>query len=234
QITGLKITETIAAEAAPSITPAESAVRSDIEETDAIIIEEAEGHLETIAEFLRPEDEKSKDYNTLIRSIHTLRGSSSMAQIEQIFEASSKVEHLFKTLLQDEIASTSKETALLIQYAEFVSDYLHLLRQGNTEKLDTVYATFERVWNDYGFAVTESNSIQTQGLVSKLVELDIDLLLDAEFEFDKRAQVDYPEYIQALSQQAGELLAHTDSRAAKGIHEFTADLKSAYDALLKK
>ena len=67
-----------------------------------------------------------------------------------------------------------------------------------------------------------------------MVELDIDLLLDAEFEFDKRAQVDYPEYIQALSQQAAELLAHTDSRAAKGIHEFTADLKSAYDALLKK
>jgi chemotaxis protein histidine kinase CheA/ActR/RegA family two-component response regulator len=157
-----------------------------------------------------------------------------MAQIEQIFEASSKVEHLFKTLLQDEIASTSKETALLIQYAEFVSDYLHLLRQGNTAKLDAVYATFERVWHDYGFAVTETNSIQTQGLVSKLVELDIDLLLDAEFEFDKRAQVDYPEYIQALSQQAAELLAHTESRAAQGIHEFTADLKSAYDALLEK
>src|SRR5690606_35009462 len=146
----------------------------------------------------------------------------------------SKVEHLFKTLLQDEIVSTSKETALLIQYAEFVSDYLHLLRQGNTAKLDAVYATFERVWHDYGFAVTETNSIQTQGLVSKLVELDIDLLLDAEFEFDKRAQVDYPEYIQALSQQAAELLAHTESRAAQGIHEFTADLKSAYDALLEK
>ena len=70
--------------------------------------------------------------------------------------------------------------------------------------------------------------------MSKLVELDIDLLLDAEFEFDKRAQVDYPEYIQALSQQAAELLAHTESRAAQGIHEFTADLKSAYDALLEK
>ena len=200
----------------------------------AIFIEEAEEHLETIATFLRTEDEKSQDYNALIRAIHTLRGSSSMAQIDQIFEASSKVEHLFKTLLQDEIVSTSKETALLIQYAEFVSDYLHLLRQGNTAKLDAVYATFERVWNNYGFAVIETNSIQTQGLVSKLVELDIDLLLDAEFEFDKRAQVDYPEYIQALSQQAAELLAHTESRAAQGIHEFTADLKLAYDALLEK
>lgn len=234
QMTGLELADNEPSEAELTVAPVEVPVRSDIEETVAIFIEEAEEHLETIATFLRTEDEKSQDYNALIRAIHTLRGSSSMAQIDQIFEASSKVEHLFKTLLQDEIVSTSKETALLIQYAEFVSDYLHLLRQGNTAKLDAVYATFERVWNDYGFAVTEINSIQTQGLVSKLVELDIDLLLDAEFEFDKRAQVDYPEYIQALSQQAAELLAHTESRAAQGIHEFTADLKSAYDALLEK
>ncbi|MCO8096496.1 Hpt domain-containing protein [Acinetobacter lwoffii] len=234
QMTGLELADNEPSEAELTVTPVEAPVRSDIEETVAIFIEEAEEHLETIATFLRTEDEKSQDYNALIRAIHTLRGSSSMAQIDQIFEASSKVEHLFKTLLQDEIVSTSKETALLIQYAEFVSDYLHLLRQGNTAKLDAVYATFERVWHDYGFAVTETNSIQTQGLVSKLVELDIDLLLDAEFEFDKRAQIDYPEYIQALSQQAAELLAHTESRAAQGIHEFTADLKSAYDALLEK
>ncbi|MDT0198186.1 MULTISPECIES: Hpt domain-containing protein [unclassified Acinetobacter] len=234
QMTGLELADNEPSEVELTIAPVEVPVRSDIEETVAIFIEEAEEHLETIATFLRTEDEKSQDYNALIRAIHTLRGSSSMAQIDQIFEASSKVEHLFKTLLQDEIVSTSKETALLIQYAEFVSDYLHLLRQGNTAKLDAVYATFERVWNDYGFAVTETNSIQTQGLVSKLVELDIDLLLDAEFEFDKRAQVDYPEYIQALSQQAAELLAHTESRAAQGIHEFTADLKLAYDALLEK
>lgn len=234
QMTCLELADNEPSEAELTIAPVEVPVRSDIEETVAIFIEEAEEHLETIATFLRTEDEKSQDYNALIRAIHTLRGSSSMAQIDQIFEASSKVEHLFKTLLQDEIVSTSKETALLIQYAEFVSDYLHLLRQGNTAKLDAVYATFERVWNNYGFAVIETNSIQTQGLVSKLVELDIDLLLDAEFEFDKRAQVDYPEYIQALSQQAAELLAHTESRAAQGIHEFTADLKSAYDALLEK
>ena len=234
QMTGLELADNEPSEVELTVAPVELPVRSDIEETVAIFIEEAEEHLETIATFLRTEDEKSQDYNALIRAIHTLRGSSSMAQIDQIFEASSKVEHLFKTLLQDEIVSTSKETALLIQYAEFVSDYLHLLRQGNTAKLDAVYATFERVWHDYGFAVTETNSIQTQGLVSKLVELDIDLLLDAEFEFDKRAQVDYPEYIQAISQQAAELLAHTESRAAQGIHEFTADLKLAYDALLEK
>src|SRR5690606_15586597 len=140
QTTGLEIADHDLSESAAIIetAPVEVAVRTDIEETVAIFIEEAEEHLETIATFLRTEDEKSQDYNALIRAIHTLRGSSSMAQIEQIFEASSKVEQLFKTLLQDEIVSTSKETALLIQYAEFISDYVHLLGQGDTEKLDAV------------------------------------------------------------------------------------------------
>ena len=244
QITGLELgdsadeQDTVAAIEANTAdlvenTASADTARSDVEETVAIFIEEAEEHLETIGNFLRSENEKVQDYNALIRAIHTLRGSSSMAQIDEIFEASSKVEHLFKTLLQDEIVSTSKETAVLIQYAEFVSDYLHLLRQGDHSKLAAVYATFERVWNDYGFTATEAEAV-TQGLVTKLVELNIDLLLDAEFEFDKRAQFDYPEYIQALSEQAAELLAHTENRAALGIHEFTVDLKSAYDALLEK
>src|SRR5690606_16386127 len=95
----------------------EDAARSDVEETVAIFIEEAEEHLETIAKFLRSENEKVQDYHALICVIPALRGSPSMAQIEEIVEASSKVESLFKTLLQDESASTSKETAVLIQGA---------------------------------------------------------------------------------------------------------------------
>ncbi|KGT48358.1 Hpt domain-containing protein [Acinetobacter sp. ANC 7454] len=209
--------------------------RSDLEETVAIFIEEAEEHLATIYDFLKHENIAKQDYNSLIRALHTLRGSSSMAQIDQIFDASSKVENLFKTLVQDEIASTSKEIALLQQYSEFVGDYLHLLRQGKTEQLDAISATFDAAWNDYGFITTEDHdAVQSQGLVSRLVELNIDQLLDAEFEFDRRAVEEYPAYIEALSQQAAELVAHTDNRAAVGIHEFASQLKAAYDALIHR
>ena len=210
---------------------------SDVEETLAIFLEEAEEHLATITKFLSNTDEKTQDYNGLIRALHTLRGSSSMAHIDEIFDASSKVENLFKTLVQDEISSSSKETGLLQQYVEFVSDYLHILPQGNTEKLHQIYQTFDRIWNDYGFANDESNAVlQPQGIVSKLIELNIDLLLDAEFEFefDSRIQDEYPDYVEILSQQAAELLQHTDNRASQGIYDFTADLKLAYDALIAK
>ena len=206
-----------------------------IEETIAIFIEEAEDHLATIDQFLKNEEDHAQDYNGLIRALHTLRGSSSMAQIEQIFEASTKVENLFKTLLQDDIVSTSNQTALLIQYAEFVRDYLHILRQGQTQKLDAIYETFNNAWNNYGFASTEiDEGVNPQGLVSKLIALNIDLLLDAEFEFEKRAKVEYPEYIQALTEQAQQLLDHTDNRAAIGIHQFTHELKLSYETLVLK
>ena len=206
-----------------------------IEETIAIFIEEAEDHLATIDQFLENEEEHTQDYNGLIRALHTLRGSSSMAQIEQIFEASTKVENLFKTLLQDDIVCTSNQTALLIQYAEFVRDYLHILRQGQTQKLDAIYETFNNAWNNYGFASTEiDEGVNPQGLVSKLIALNIDLLLDAEFEFEKRAKVEYPEYIQALTEQAQQLLDHTDNRAAIGIHQFTHELKLSYETLVLK
>lgn len=243
QLTGLELTDTAEADSS-GVEIAETATagrvevaeeRTDLEETVAIFVEEAEEHLATIHDFLKHENSAKQDYNGLIRALHTLRGSSSMAQIDDICEASVKVENLFKTLVQDEIASTSKETALLQQYSEFIGDYLHLLKQGNTEKLAGISATFEDAWDAYGFTVTEDQDAdQSQGMVTRLVELNIDQLLDAEFEFDKRVLEEYPDYIKALSQQAAELMVHTDNRASIGIHEFASQLKAAYDALLAR
>ncbi|OTG72566.1 hybrid sensor histidine kinase/response regulator [Acinetobacter sp. ANC 4218] len=242
-LTGLELQDQTSIESEPetaiettaAVAPVAADDNNDIEETVAIFIEEAEEHLLTIDQFLKNEQEQYQDYNGLIRALHTLRGSSSMAHIDQIFAASTKVENLFKTLLQEEIVSTSSQTALLIQYAEFVRDYLHTLRQGQTQKLDAIYATFNSAWDDYGFSSAEvDEDVNPQGLVSKLVELNIDLLLDAEFEFEKRAKAEYPEYIQALSQQAQQLFDNTDNRAAMGIHQFTHELKSGYEALVLK
>lgn len=203
-------------------------------ETLAIFVEEAEEHLATIDQFLAQDQIHSQDYNGLIRALHTLRGSSSMAQIDQVFKASSKVENLFKTFVQDEIESTSKETALLVQYAEFVRDYLHVLRRGHCDGLDVIYATFNKAWDSYGFSTSDTEDSNPQGLVSKLIELNIDRLLDAEFEFDKLAQTQFPSYLEELSAQAQLLVEHTDNRASVGIHQFTEELKAAYDSVLAK
>ncbi len=207
----------------------------DIEETVSIFLEESEEHLAVIDRFLNQEQPDAHDYNHLIRALHTLRGSSSMAQIENVFEASTKIENLFKTLLQDELLSTSQETALLTNYTEFVRDYLHILRQGQPERLEEIYALFNAAWDSYDFQVEErSEAIDPQGLVSQLIELNIDQLLDAEFEFEKRVRTEFPRYIQQLSAQAQQLVAHSNNRAAAGIHQFAQQLHDSYQQLLAK
>ena len=206
-------------------------------ETLAIFIEESEEHLATIEGFLQLEHHDHKQYNSLIRALHTLRGSSSMAQVDEVFEASGKVEQLFKVLVQEDTESSTNENALLTHYAEFVRDYLYVLKNDGAGdvKLQNIYQVFNHAWDRYDFQIAElQDQAGAQDLVSKLVSLNIDYLLDAEFEFDKRAKVEYPNYFEQLIEQATQLISHTENRASQGIHEFSIALKACYVAVLAR
>ncbi|EXB24007.1 response regulator [Acinetobacter baumannii 1437282] len=206
-------------------------------ETLAIFQEEAEEHLATINQFLQNDRPSNDQYNTLIRALHTLRGSSAMAHVDHVFEASSKVENLFKTLLQEELDSSSDETALLTHYAQFVGDYLHTLKHaGSPQKLNEIYETFNVAWDSYDFQLEEKHgeAVRPQGLVSQLIELEINDLLDVEFDFEKRARHEFPQYIQLLSQQAEILLQHTHHHATIGMYQYTSLLRSSYQDLIFK
>ena len=208
-----------------------------LSETIAIFVEESEEHLQTIEDFLQQEQHSSDQYNRLIRALHTLRGSSSMAHIDDVFDASGKVEHLFKMLVQEDTESSSNESALLTHYAEFVRDYLHELKAGSISEAQAYQITqkFNEAWERYDFQIEQlHDQDHAQDLVSRLVDLNIDLLLDAEFEFDKRAKVEHPDYFEQLIQQADQLIQNTDNRASQGIYEFSRVLKSAYEAVLEK
>ena len=206
-------------------------------ETRAIFLEEAEEHLATIDQFLKNDRPSNDHYNTLIRALHTLRGSSAMAHVDHVFEASAKVENLFKTLLQEELDSSSDETALLTHYAQFVRDYLHTLKQqAPQQQFDEIYQTFNVAWDSYDFQLEEKNgaAVRPQGLVSELLELNINDLLDVEFDFEKRARHEFPQYIQLLSQQAEILLQHTHHHATIGMYQYTSLLRSSYQDLIFK
>ena len=205
------------------------------QETLAIFIDEAEDHLATIDKFLLKERPSNENYNTLVRALHTLRGSSAMAHINHIFEASSKVENLFKTLLQDELNSSSDETELLTHYAQFVRDYLHTLKQqGSQQKFDEIYATFNLAWASYDFQLEDkqTDAVRPQGLVAQLLELNINDLLDVEFDFESRVRVEYPQYLQLLSQQADILLQYTNQQATIGMHQYTSLMRASYQDLI--
>lgn len=210
----------------PLTEPAED----DLAETVSIFIEEADEHLSTIMHFITHEHQTAQDYNELIRALHTLRGSSSMAHLDVIFEASSKVERLFKSLLQEDILSGSNEIDLLDEYAQFIQDALINLRQG--DRLLDLDQTFNQAWEAYQELVPLREQENLHGIVSKLLELDIDLLLDTEVNFVQRAQEAYPEYLQLLSEQAERLTEHATGTAAEAIQRFAYYLQQSYGILL--
>lgn len=221
----------------PSKTALE-ATESDslLSETITIFIEESEDHLQTLDQFIQVPSHSAEQYNQLIRALHTLRGSSSMAHVDDIFDASGKVEHLFRSLLKEDTETSVNENALLSHYVHYVRDYLHALKSSNTSKQQfaEIQQKFDDAWARYDFQITNvEQPDQSQSLVSELVNLQIDQLLDTELEFDKRAQAEYPEYFRTLSAQAQQLIEHTNNRAAMGIREYTQSLKACYDAVLQ-
>lgn len=205
-------------------------------ETVAIFIEESEDHLNTIERFIQLPTHTAEQYNQLIRALHTLRGSSSMAQVHDIFEASGQVEQLFKALAKEDTETSSNENRLLDHYIEYIRDYLHALKKNDSsqEKFAEIQQKFDDAWSRYDFQNSSLDHAEHgSSLVSELVNLNIDLLLDTELEFDQRAQSEYPSYFNELSAQAQHLIHHTDNRAAIGIREYTQSLKACYDAVIQ-
>ncbi|MFW6526063.1 Hpt domain-containing protein [Acinetobacter baumannii] len=223
--------------AEPIIQATHTEIEINLDETLTLFMEEAEEHLATIHQFLDQELHQYDSYNALIRALHTLRGSSAMAQVETIFEASTKVEHLFKILLQEELSSHSEEILLLQEYREFVRDSLELLsRYSSSEQLEARLQQFNQSWDAY----VEQHGDRTDplmpshGLVSQLLQLDVSELLDAELDFEKGIRNEFPDYLERLSEQADLLLQHTHSQAMLGLHEYTSQLKESYEVLLDK
>lgn len=206
-------------------------------ETLILFMEEAEEHLATIDQFLEQEIHQHESYNALIRALHTLRGSSAMAHVEPIFDASTKVEHLFKILLQEELSSHSEEISLLRDYREFIRNSLDLLAAHcSTEQLESDLQKFNQIWDAYMEQHGEHSSplMPPHGLVSQLLQLDVAELLDAELDFEKGIRTEFPHYLERLSEQADVLLQHTQSQAMVGLYEYTNQLKESYDILLER
>lgn len=223
--------------AEPIVEDVHTEIEINLNETLALFMEEAEEHLSTINQFLNQELHQYDSYNALIRALHTLRGSSAMAQVETIFEASTKVEHLFKILLQEELSSNSDEILLLQEYREFIGESLELLSSNSSsEQLEARLAQFNQSWDAY----VEQHGDRTDplmpshGLVSQLLLLDVSELLDAELDFEKGIRNEFPGYLERLSEQADLLLQHTHSQAMLGLHEYTSQLKDSYNVLLDK
>ena len=207
------------------------------QETLAIFVEESLEHLATIQLFLQQNTPSTDHYNMLMRALHTLRGSSAMAEVQDVFVASAKVEQLFKHLVKQELLSHEQESDALADYEHFLSLYLQALQRpySEAERLK-LSQDFEQRWNSYGFQVDAHHAEQQdkQGLVSQLLALNIDHVLDAEFEFAQRLRPEYPDYVAQLIKESQVLQQHTEQTATRALHDYAQLLQQCYQALLDK
>ena len=222
----------------PTISASEQEERDNfVSETLEIFFEEAEDHIATINHFIQLDSFNAEQFNRLVRALHTLRGSSSMAHVDDIFEATSKLDHLFKIFVQDDHEIDHREYDLLKDYITFAEDYIRTLKAPDYKKFDLmlICQNFNEAWAKYDAESTHEQKVaQDEGsAVSQLVSLNIDQLLDAEYDFEKLAFAEYPEYFESLSEQAQLLMDNTNNATALGIYHFTTTLKESYDAVLK-
>lgn len=196
-----------------------------------IFLEESQDNLALIHKFLTKDRLTTDDCNKTVRAVHTLRGSSSMVGIEHITNVSQYVEksldELNQKLAHEEL---DEEKALLTDYVSFVELYLGAFKAEKPEQCQKYYEEFVEQWQLHN--IHEQTISAQHGLVASLLDLGIELLLDAEFDFADRAIDEYPVYLSTLITQANALkeYPHTDSTIA--IQHYSDLLAQAYQVVL--
>lgn len=204
-------------------------------ETFSIFQDEAIEHLLAIDEFVKEQHPSNEHYNAMIRALHTLRGSSSMAHVEHIHEASAKLENQFKKRLQTNKELCGEEFSILTYYTEFVRDYLYHLKQDTpVEQLALIYLNFNQLLEKYQFQDDQDDQhFKPQCLVATLIEMNINSLLNVEEDFERLAQSESVQaYLKLLVGQTEIVLQHSGHQAVMGLYQFTQRLGQSYQALL--
>ena len=210
--------------------------RVELSESLNIFLDEISVYVQDITFFLNQSHPDDEDHNRVLRALHTIRGSSSMAEIMPLFEVSSTVESMIKQVLLHHAKLTVLELKLLRDYQQFIAQAIELIRQDpSLQKLQQQVHQFELSCQHYQaqiVQIAEKEQQQAVGIVAHLLELGIDELLDAEFEFEVRISHEASEYIARLNEQAALLHSHTDTQRTRFLHNFSGSLQHIYQDLL--
>jgi chemosensory pili system protein ChpA (sensor histidine kinase/response regulator) len=182
----------------PASTPIKAKIEVTIEELDPqlleIFVSEAEGYLDDIRAFVNEslvsDTHQSMTTDVLLRALHTLRGSAGMTGIESIYQLAHVMEHECKRLMRENVALTDAHIDALMDLDRLTTSQVNLLKQGTMPILDaSSYAFIESVEalmpkKNKG-AIDEPEPVFT-GLVSELMDIGIDDVLDAEWTLKER------------------------------------------------
>lgn len=195
-----------------------------------VFFEECTEHLATVQQFILMEQQPTAEsFNQLLRAIHTIRGSSGMIQQQELFEASSQIEHLLRATDVEQWSTLPHEQHVLLSYCEYVTASLFALQHHETDKIQPLYQEFAKVMEEHSPDISET---LTKGTVASLLELGIEDLLDAESNFVERMKVDPKHYLSILINQAERVIASENSGKTDEIKKLVQQYKYCYQQFL--
>jgi len=201
-----------------------------------IFIAEAEGYLQDIQFFIQHYPEPAEVTDVLLRAVHTLRGSAGMSGVDAIYRMAMAMESECKHLMRDHQPMQPAHLDLLQQLLSHVQYHLDVVQQQSRSQplRDEDHALIDRILSaERGLStVEEPEDSSVVGLVSQLMALEIDDVLDAEWELENQLSSDqYADYIAAMATQSHSLVVATASMPVPPLHQLAVYLHQAYVGL---
>ena len=198
-----------------------------------IFIAEAEGYLQDIQDFIQNYPEPAEVTDVLLRAVHTLRGSAGMSGVDPIYRMAMAMESECKHLMRDHQPMQPEHLDLLQQVVAHVQYHLEVVQAHNrSQSLRTEdHALIDLILSvERGLSSTEaSEDSSVVGLVSQLMALEIDDILDAEWELENQLSSDqFADYIAAMTAQSDSLLSATASMPVRSLHQLALYLHQVY------
>lgn len=185
-----------AAVSTPVAEPVASKNEMSIEELDPVLLEifvsEAEGYLENIRTFIGQNIGQSHvmTNDVLLRALHTLRGSAGMTGIESIYQLANVMEHECKRLMREHVAMNDEHLDALAELDRLATIQVNQLKSNQMPALDAdSHAFIHRV----GALAPKKKDAESHapepvftGLVTELMDIGIDDVLDAEWTLEEQ------------------------------------------------
>jgi chemosensory pili system protein ChpA (sensor histidine kinase/response regulator) len=215
--------------------PAELSEPNALEDQEglSIFVEEAEEHIDALHAFITSPDEHEDVPDHIIRALHTLRGSAAMSHVDSIYRLASALEEEFKRLIRMHLPVSATHIEFLEQFVQCVGNHLEALENGQILPLESHDIELIDQVSRFTSQENSEDSLDAQpaqaGIVSQLLSLELDELLDAEYELERRLnQPDRAEYLALLSEQSHELHQATLATPITVLKQLTQYLANVY------
>lgn len=201
-----------------------------------IFVEEAEEHIEILHAFIADEDAHDEVPDDVIRALHTLRGSAAMSHVDSIYRLAGALEEEFKRLIRMHLAVSTTHIGFLEQFVQCVGTHLEALEDGKAlpleahdlDLIEQVSQVTQQAAQEETAAIA-GGAPSNAGLVSQLLTLPLDELLDAEYELEAHLhRDDIKEYLTTLTTQSQQLHQAALATPITPLQQLTQYLANVY------